>query len=377
MNAALIAFFALAAAIVYALAGYPLLLLTRRRRPVRKKFTPRTVSVLLAVKNGEAWLEKKLENLAALDYPGELVDVIVISDGSTDETEQIARRWLDRRVTLIAREAEGKSAALNAGMANAGGEILLFTDVRQELEARSLRELVACFEDPAVGVVSGELIIREGQSEEESSVGLYWKYEKWIRMRLSAIDSILGATGCIYAMRRELAVEMPKSILLDDVFLPLAAFFRGFRSILEPAAKAFDSPTSLQTEFRRKVRTQAGVYQLLRYYPELLGPRNRMWMDFVSHKFGRLMLPWLLIALFAVSLLLPWPWRAAAVAQAIFYLLALIDLVLPDRWPAKKLTSPVRTFVALMAAAACAVSIATIPAERFWKTAAQRRTDEV
>src|SRR5205085_1070151 len=105
--------------------------------------------------------------------------------------------------------------------------------------------------------------------------------------------SIPGATGCIYAMRRNLAVPLPSGVLLDDVFLPFAAFFKGFRLILEPAAKAYDSPTSLDTEFRRKVRTQAGVYQLLRYYPQLLGPGNRMWLDFCSHKLGRLALPWL------------------------------------------------------------------------------------
>jgi biofilm PGA synthesis N-glycosyltransferase PgaC len=363
---------ALTAAIVYFLAGYPVLLLARTKRPIARKFTARRVSVVLAVKNGEAWLEDKLRNLSSLDYPRELMEIIIVSDGSTDATEQIARRWQDRGVALIARPAGGKSAALNFGIAQASGEILLFTDVRQTFERQSLRELVACFEDASVGVVSGELIIREGTSKEESSVGLYWKYEKWIRMRLSGIDSLLGATGCIYAMRRELAVEMPKGILLDDVFLPLAAFFKGYRLILEPAAKAFDAPTSLDAEFRRKVRTQAGVYQLLRYYPQLLGPKNRMWIDFVSHKFGRLMLPWLLLALFAASFFLPWPWRAAAIAQAGFYLLAMLDGFLPDRWRIKRITSPARTFVTLMAAAACAVSIVVIPADRLWRPVAQR-----
>lgn len=372
-----IAFLILAAAVLYLLAGYPLLLLVRSKRPIVKKFRPRTVSVVLAVKNGEAWLDEKLRNLSSLDYPPELIEIIVVSDGSTDATEQIAQTSRERGVTLIARPAEGKSAALNWGIAKATGEILLFTDVRQSFERQSLRALIACFEDPSVGVVSGELIIREGASTEESSVGLYWKYEKWIRMRLSAIDSLPGATGCIYAMRRELAVEMPKGILLDDVFLPLAAFFKGYRLILEPAAKAFDAPTSLDAEFRRKVRTQAGVYQLLRYYPQLLGPKNRQWIDFVSHKFGRLMLPWLLVALFVTSLFLPWPWRAAAAVQAMFYLLAILDGLLTDGSPIKRLTSPVRTFVALMAAALCAVSIVVVPADRLWKPAAQGRQNSV
>jgi len=150
-------------------------------------------------------------------------------------------------------------------------------------------------------------------------------------------------------------------------------FFRGFRLILEPNAKAFDTATSLEAEFRRKVRTQGGVYQLLRYYPQLLGPGNRMWIDFLSHKFGRLLLPWLLVALFVVSFFLPWPWRAAAALQAIFYALAVFDGMLPDGWRIKRLTSPVRTFVTLMAAAACAVSIVILPSARLWKLAPQRK----
>lgn len=374
MDAPLIAFFLLSAAVLYLIAGYPLSLVLRTPQPIRKKFRPRTVSVLIAVKDGERWLEEKLENLARLDYPRELVDITIVSDGSTDRTGEIARSWCDRGVTLISRAPEGKSAALSAGIAQARGEILLFTDVRQSLAADSLREMIACFDDPSVGVVSGELVIREGSSQQESSVGLYWKYEKWIRTRLSAVDSILGATGCIYAMRRELAPPIPKGILDDDVFVPLAAFFRGFRSILEPAAKAFDTPTSLDVEFRRKVRTQAGVYQLLRYYPQLLGPGNRMWIDFISHKFGRLMLPWLLVALFAVSLVLPWPWRVAALLQAGFYVIAIADRFLPEGLGLKRVTSPVRTFVVLVAAAACAVSILLVPAEQLWKPAVERKS---
>jgi cellulose synthase/poly-beta-1,6-N-acetylglucosamine synthase-like glycosyltransferase len=373
MDAPLIVTCILGAAILYFIAGYPLLLLMRRRRVIQKKFTPRTVTVLLAVKNGEAWLEQKLRILTELDYPRGLVDIVVISDGSTDGTESIAQSWNDRGVTLIARPSEGKAAALNAGMERARGEILLFTDVRQRFAPESLRELIACFHDPSVGVVSGELIIEEGNSREESSVGLYWKYEKWIRMQLSGIDSILGATGCICAMRRELAVPMPKGILIDDVFLPLAAFFRGFRCVLEPAAKAFDIPTSLDAEFRRKVRTQAGVYQLLRYYPQLLGPKNRMWIDFVSHKFGRLLLPWLLLALFASSFWLRGAWRVVLAAQVAFYVVAIGDRFVPDRWRIKRVTSPVRTLVTLMAAGACAVAIFFVPPERLWK---MRRDDQ-
>ena len=112
-------------------------------------------------------------------------------------------------------------------MSHARGELLFLTDVRQGLDVNSLRHLVACFADPSVGVASGELVILQGNTRQEADIGLYWRYEKWIRDHQSRLDSMLGATGCIYAIRRELAVSIPVHTLLDDVYLPLAAFFKG------------------------------------------------------------------------------------------------------------------------------------------------------
>src|SRR5260370_1196685 len=123
---------------------------------------------------------------------------------------------------------------------------------------------------------------------------------------------MFGATGPFYAIRRELAVPIPPDVLLDDVYLPLAPFFRGYRLVVEESARAFDYPTTLETEFRRKVRTLAGVYQLIRIYPRLLLPGNRMWFHFMSYKVGRLLLPHALILIAACSFFLPHPWRAWA-----------------------------------------------------------------
>jgi biofilm PGA synthesis N-glycosyltransferase PgaC len=355
----------------YVLFGYPILLGLRARtsaRPVNKGACIKSVSVLLAVKNGEKFLSAKLESILALDYPRELVEILVISDGSTDRTDEIAAGFLSQRVRLIRIPPGGKALALNAGMQQASGEILFFTDVRQPLAQDSLRQLIACFADPAVGAASGELIILDGRTNAEASVGLYWRYEKWIRSRLSQIDSVMGATGCIYAIRRELATPMPAGTLLDDVYLPLAAFFRGFRVIFDGSAKAFDYPTPLDAEFRRKVRTQAGVYQVIGEYPQLLGPGNRMWIDFVSHKLGRLLLPYACLLIAVSSLFVPDPWRLLVIAaQAVFYGLAMLDLWIPERSLPKQLTSPIRTFVVLMAAAFCAGSILLKPQGDFWK----------
>jgi cellulose synthase/poly-beta-1,6-N-acetylglucosamine synthase-like glycosyltransferase len=356
----------------YTLFGYPLLLglLARwRARPVRKAPWRATVSIILPVYNGERWMAAKLESIRALDYPAELLEILVVSDGSTDGTEDIVQRFASRsKLAYLAVPRRGKAAALNAALARASGEILFFTDVRQQLHPDSLANLIACFADPQVGVASGELVIRDGTGLEEASVGLYWKYEKWIRKQLSRLDSVLGATGCIYAMRRELASPLPEGTLNDDMYLPLGAFFRGYRVILDDAAVAFDCPTPLASEFRRKVRTLAGVYQILGSYPALLGPRNRMWIHFFSHKLARLLMPWAMIAAAAASFGLPAPWKAWAIgAQASAYILALLDAWLPANFPLKRLTSPVRTFAVLMTASLCALAILFVPARVLWK----------
>jgi biofilm PGA synthesis N-glycosyltransferase PgaC len=365
-------FFASVAFSFYAVAGYPLLLALWARfrfRPVQRNFTPLSVTVLLPVRNGERWLRGKLESLLALEYPSELLQIVVISDGSTDGTEAIASTYASaEKIELLRISSGGKAVALNAGIERARGEILFFTDVRQALAPDSLRNLVGCFADPSVGAASGELVIRDGETLEELSVGLYWKYEKWLRKRESRIDSVMGATGCIYAMRRELAVPLPAGTLVDDMFLPLAAFFRGYRVTLDETAVAFDYPTALDAEFRRKVRTQAGVYQIMGLYPDLLTPRNRMWFAFVSHKLARLLLPFALLLAAATTAALNETWRAAAIAaQALFYGLALADWWIPPGFLGKRLTSPMRSFVVLLAAAFCAMFVLFQPAGSLWK----------
>ena len=356
----------------YTLFGYPLLLglLARwRARPVRRAAWPATVSVILPVYNGEPWVAAKLESILALNYPAELVEILVVSDGSTDATASIVRGFTSRgRIEVIALPRSGKAAALNAALGRATGEILFFTDVRQELHPDSLANLVACFADPEVGVASGELVIREGSGLEEASVGLYWKYEKRIRKQLSRLDSVLGATGCIYAMRRHLAPPLPQGTLNDVMYLPLAAFFRGYRVVLDDAALAFDGPTMLASEFRRKVRTLAGVYQIVGSYPALLGPHNRMWIHFFSHKLARLLMPWAMIAAAVASFGLPAPWNVWAVsAEASACVLALLDVWLPAGFPFKRLTSPVRTFAVLMTASLCALAILFVPPRVLWR----------
>lgn len=351
-----IGIFVLAAMVAsYVLAGYPLLLfwLSRRRhRPIERRFEPRPVSVLLAVHNGARYLEAKLASLAALDYPAGLMEILVLADGCTDETVVIARRWEERGVRVLDLPRGTKASALNAGLEMATGEILFYTDVRQQLDPDCLRQLVACFADPTVGVVSGELVLRRGTDQRESDIGLYWRYEKWIRKQQSLIHSVPGATGAVYAVRRSLARTMPADTLLDDVRQPLNAYFAGYRILFEESARAYDDPARLDAEFNRKVRTLAGVYQLIGAFPALLRPGHPLWLHFLSHKAGRLLLPYALLSIFGASWFLPAPWAVAALTgQMTFYGLALLDTALPARFALKRLSSPARTFAVLMAAA--------------------------
>jgi biofilm PGA synthesis N-glycosyltransferase PgaC len=358
------------AIVVYVLFGYPLLLAllcaVRRQVPVLKAPVTPTVSVIVPVRNGERWIEKKLQTIRALDYPGDRIEIIVVDDGSTDHTATLAGSV--EGVEVVRLPPGGKALALNAGIARASGDILFFTDVRQALDRGSLSSLVSQFSDPSVGVASGELVILDGNTREEANVGLYWRYEKWIRRRLSRLDSVLGATGSIYAMRRELAVPLPAGLLLDDMYLPLAAFFKGYRVVFDENAKAFDYPARLGSEFWRKVRTIAGNYEIVATYPALLLPTNRMWFHFVSHKLGRLVVPWALLAIVFATPFLPFPvWVFAAFAQIVVYGSAALDPFVPERSIVKRLTSPPRTFVVMMAAALLATGH-VLPGQReYWK----------
>jgi cellulose synthase/poly-beta-1,6-N-acetylglucosamine synthase-like glycosyltransferase len=371
----LIAYLALivsAALIFHIVAGYPLLLATRRgaRRPpiAKDPAFETTVSVIMAVHNGEALIRRKLDVLLALDYPRGLVSIIVVSDGSTDGTEAIVREFEREGVTLLAAPRGGKAAALNCGLAAATGEIVFFTDVRQPLEPACLRHLVANFADPTVGAVTGELHLLRGDSGEQADMDLYWRYEIWARQRHSGIDSLFNTTGCIYAMRRALAVPLPPDTLTDDVVLPLRAFLLGYRVIFDRAAIAFDYPAVAGTEFRRRFRTLAGLWQVHVRFPELFTGRNRMRFHFLSHKFSRLLLPWLILVFFAATAVLPSSWfrTSLLIAGAAWLLLTLSDGFVSPASALKRLTSPARTFLVMNFAALISVAVFFVPATTLW-----------
>ncbi|HTR23295.1 MAG TPA: glycosyltransferase family 2 protein [Terriglobales bacterium] len=353
-------FWASAVVIAYAYVGYPLLLWLRSwwsPRPVMHGVDAPRVSAVMVVRNEEGNITKKLENLLTLDYPPEKLEVVVVSDGSTDGTvtalTEFARH--DSRLrTLVKAESRGKAAGLNNAIASATGEVLLFTDARQQIEPHALRLLIENFADPAVGAASGELMLGDPASGETGKgMGLYWRIEKKIRELESASGSVAGATGAIYCARRELLDPLPEGTILDDVLLPMQVVRRGSRVIFDSRARAWDSPDlGSRREFARKVRTLSGNYQLLQLAPWLLGSGNAIRFEFVSHKLLRLVVPFALLALLISSLFLTGTlYRAALFAQLAFYALSLIALGGMKIGPLSRIADPARTFVVLNSAA--------------------------
>jgi biofilm PGA synthesis N-glycosyltransferase PgaC len=345
----------------YAYFGYAAWLwVLSRIRPwplLRGTFQP-TVSIVMVVRDEESTLLRKLENMASLDYPQERLELIVVSDGSKDATEEIlSAAHSQRRRVLVFNESRGKAARLNDALAVATGDVVLFVDARQEIERDALRLLMENFVEDSVGCASGQLMLGDRSSgEAEQGMGIYWRVEKKIREWESASGSVVGATGALYAVRRSLLVPLPPDTILDDVLLPLHVAQQGARVIFDERARAWDSPDlGGAREFRRKVRTLTGNYQLLQIAPWVLGESNPLRFRFVSHKLVRLIVPFALAAMLVSSLLVAETfYRVAFFVQLFFYALALITFSDMRRGPLPRLANAVLTLILLNSAAVVA-----------------------
>jgi poly-beta-1,6-N-acetyl-D-glucosamine synthase len=321
------------------------------------------VSIVIAARNEASRLPARIDNLLSLDYPAAQRQIIVVSDGSTDDTLDVLARYR-RFVDVLAVPPGGKALALNAGVAQARFDIVVFADARQVFAPDALRELVAPFADSGVGAVTGELrldaespcrrsdrdrrsldrrasgragaIERRGderrltaRSTIADGVGLYWKYEKQMRRLESRIGSTLGATGAIYAVRRALYQPLPADTILDDVLTPMRVVLAGYRVVFNDRARAFDrAAVDADAETRRKIRTLAGNYQILALEPALLLPwRNPVWAQYLSHKLGRLAVPYAILATFFSSIVLA-ARSTEPMSGRLFYALALAGQVL-------------------------------------------------
>ena len=333
-NALIIACLAILA---YTYLGYPLVLAIlaacSRRNAQKADITP-SVSVILAAYNEAGVIRAKLENLLALDYPEAQLEVLVGSDGSSDDTVKIAESFDNPRIRVFEyTDRAGKVSVINRLVAEASSEVLVFTDASEMFDSQAIRKLVANFADPKVGAVSGELMMTDTNSGGSAkSVSAYWTYEKKLRSMESRLYSMLGATGAIYALRRELFQAPPSNTLLDDVAIPLAAVREGYRVVFEPQALAYERATAKRgDEFKRKTRTLTGNFQEYFHLDPFLTPHTlKIAFQVFSHKVLRLLAPLFMALLLGLTLFTPGPLAIALLAmQLAFFCLAFVGTAFP------------------------------------------------
>lgn len=320
--------------VAYIFVGYPLLMFVLSRlRPLRTQKSANTqpVSVVIVGFNEAARWPAKIANVLGSDDAHLIRELIIASDGSTDDTAAVLATVSDPRVRCVLfPERRGKPSVLNDVIPMCQSDLVVLMDARQELDLRAIAELAANFADESVGVVSGELVFRsEGNTTTVSKgIGIYWRYEKFIRKCEGRFRSVPGATGALYAIRRSLFRPIPSQTILDDVVIPMQAMTAGTRCLFESAAIAFDQASDSTTkETIRKRRTVAGAAQLIVSHPGWLLPwRNPIWLEFVSHKLARLASPLLLLVAAITNVWLAWhPAYAVLLTwHVVFYASALV-----------------------------------------------------
>lgn len=322
------------AVVIYVYVGYPALLLLIGlfiRRAPRKVPAEPSVSILVAAYNEAEIIEKKIENALALDYPRERLEIVIASDGSTDATVGIASRFAAHPyVRVIAYpENRGKITVLNQTVPQLQGEVVVFSDAASMLLPDALRKLVANFADPQVGGVSGLYSVHKiEQAHIGAQEDFYWKYETFLKSQESSLASVLGAHGSLYAIRKKLYPFPDRSTINDDYVIPLRVVQQGYRVVYEPAAVSYEEAQEMGG-FHRRVRIMAGNIQQLREIKFLAWPPRLLPLFFfLSHKAGRVVVPWcMLLALLCNLLLIQRPlYQVLALAQIVFYGLALLGV---------------------------------------------------
>jgi cellulose synthase/poly-beta-1,6-N-acetylglucosamine synthase-like glycosyltransferase len=317
----------------YIVLGYPLLMLIVAHvspKFIQKKTFYCPLSVVVCVRDEVNVIGERISNLLAMDYPKELVEIIVVSDGSTDGTDKVVQSYEAQGVTLIVLDKPiGKASALNAGIAVTKNEIVLLCDACQSFTPDVAQKLTAFFGDHTVGAVSGRLVLQPSSSTAAGDcIGGYWNYEVWLRGAESKSGSVVGVTGAIYALRKSMYSDIPAKTVLDDVLIPMQIVMQGGRVLYEPRAIAYDTRRIAdRIELTRKVRTLYGNLQLLSMKPELLLPwKNPVWFRFVSHKLMRLLLPFLLLICLFSSLFAGGVLSAIGGIQTVFWVCGIICL---------------------------------------------------
>ena len=288
-----------------------------------------TVSFIIAAYNEERVIQKKIENTLSLDYPDEKLQIIVVSDGSNDKTEEIVIKYASKGIiSLHNKERKGKSAALNRAAENATGDILLFSDANNDYDVLAIKNLVRHFSDNKVGAVTGCKHIYENNDRQSSKGdGLYWRYESQIKLAESHLGSITAAEGEIFAVKSSLFNPLNPALINDDAAITFDIVRQGYRVLYDIDAAAYEEASiDLLDDFKVKVRMAAGGYQtLLLEWKTLFPPMSWFSFTFVSHKVLRWLTPHLLIVILVLSLLLSGNIYISifALLQLVFYFLSI------------------------------------------------------
>ena len=323
--------------------GYPLVIGALAKLSGRSHLTGDalpTVTIVVAAYQEASVIRAKLENFHAIDYPEDHLSMVVVSDGSTDGTDEIVGEFASDRLCLIRQEPRGgKAAALGLALDIVDSEVVVFTDANVLFDPSAVRRLVRHFEDPAVGVVTGTVNLVDAKVGYAESEGAYFRYERFLQASESRWWSVVGVDGALYAARRALVSAPPPDAILDDFVISMSVATAGYRIIYEPTATAIeDGAPGLHDEFRRKTRTSAGAFQCVRNRWAIPGPRTpALLFCYCAHKLLRWLTPWLLLVILTTNAaLLPAGgiWPALLGAHLLFYLVAVVGLAVP---PARRL----------------------------------------
>lgn len=305
-----------------------------RPRAIRRGEIHPTVSFVIPVHNEESVIEEKVRNSLESRYPADRLEVIVVSDGSTDRTSSIVGALEDRRVRLIALERVGKALALNEAVHRAKGDVLVFSDANSMLERESLAHLISSFADPEVGGVCGNQKYRTstGSDSTEQGENLYWRFDKWLKSLESRTGSIFAADGSLYAVRRELYVPIEDPCQADDIAISARVVLQGYRLVFEPHAVAYeDPPVEGRRELERKIRVTNHSVRALLKLGKALWTSGFYSFELVSHKLFRHFVPFALVVLLAANVALADERIVYGISlslQVLFYGLALCGFVL-------------------------------------------------
>jgi len=325
----------------YALLVYILNALTKNRNAeVRKDFFP-SVSFIVAAFNEEDCIEQKIVNSLNQEYPSDRIEFIFITDGSTDCTPEIIKKYNSIKL-LHTPERKGKSAALNRAVRAANHEILLFSDANTILNIHATKNVAWHYRDPKVGGVAGEkkvMAVSNSKEDVGSGEGLYWKYESFLKKIDSDFQTVVGAAGELFSVRKELYEPVPQEVILDDFVISMKVAQKGFRIMYEPNAYASELPSfSIKDEEKRKVRIAAGGFQAMALLPEALYFWKHFKLSFlyISHRVLRWTLsPLCLIIALISSFFLSWfsgavIYKFFFTLQLVFYICGIIAQLFPS-----------------------------------------------